>query len=407
MQAFKYKGYDTYGEQVSGEVIANSLDDAERRLALQNVTIIAILPKGRANVPAGSAAGSRAKRGRGMPEADAAVVLRNLATMAETGVPFVESLDSCALSARTPAVRAQIEELRGQVVAGQSVSAAMQINGMFPTVVAEMIRVAEEGGRLDQSLDAAATFLERSVELRKRVMNAMMYPFVTIGVAVLTVAALILFVLPKFAPIFERMKDELPLTTTLMLAIGEATRENPIVSILVLVVVCAGSAFAIRTPAVAQVLNRVVRRLPGLGPLLRHLSLSRACQSIAVLTTSNVPLLSALEHGAKVSGDPAVHDGLVTARNLVEQGQTLADALAISPAFPPLLVQVVAVGERTGRLGPLLANYTHRMEHEIDARLKALVALLEPLMIVIMGIIVGAITLSIILPIYSMTENVR
>lgn len=411
MQAFKYKGVDGNGQKVEGEIQGASIDEAERRLASQMVTIIAIVPAGmrrtkKADVPENVQKVPRGRRK--ISDADLSILLHDLAVMAETGVPFVEALDAVIQGAKTPAIRAGLEHLRAEIVGGRGLSQGMRsVPWMFPSLVSDMVRVAEEGGRLDQALASASAYVERSADLRKKVMNAMLYPIVLSSVAFLTLTVLIVFVMPKFATMFEKMKGGLPITTKILLGTGNFVRGNPLLTVGLFVGAIVAFKAALGLPAVREGISRAALRVPMLGELLKRLSYSRAFQSIATLLTGNVNLMAALEHGSKVAGNPIVEKALMKARASVEQGSTFSDALAETKVFPNMLVQMAAVGERTGRLAPLMLNTTKHMEEDVDARLKAMVAIVEPLMIVVMGVMVGFITLSIITPIYAVVENLK
>jgi type II secretory pathway component PulF len=411
MQAFKYKGVDGNGQKVEGEVQGASIDDAERRLSSQMVTIIAIVPAGmrRAKKAEVSEGVQKVPRGRRkISDADLAILLHDLAVMAETGVPFVEALDAVIEGAKTPAIKAGLEHLRTEIVGGRGLSQGMKsVPWMFPTLVSDMVRVAEEGGRLDQALASASAYVERSADIRKKVVNAMLYPIVLSSVAFLTLTVLIVFVMPKFATMFEKMKGGLPLSTKILLGTGNFVRGNPLLTVGLIVGTIVGIKLLLGMPGARVVASRVALRVPMLGELLKRLAYSRAFQSIATLLTGNVNLMAALEHGSKVAGNPIVEKALLQARTSVEQGSTFSEALAQTKVFPNMLIQMAAVGERTGRLAPLMLNTTKHMEEDVDARLKALVAIVEPLMIVVMGVMVGFITLSIITPIYSVVENLK
>jgi type IV pilus assembly protein PilC len=328
--------------------------------------------------------------------------------MAESGVPFVEALDAVIGSARTPQIQSGLKSLRDEIVGGKSLSAAMRsAEALFPSLVCDMVKVAEEGGRLDRALSSAAAYVERSAELRKKVMNAMLYPIVLTCIAALTLVVLIVFVLPKFASIFNKMGADIPMTTQAMIAIGNSVRSQPILAIVVCVLLAVGVRQAFRSPTASRAIARFGLRLPVVGELLQRLALSRAFQSIATLLSTNVSVMAALEHGSKVAGNPVIADALLHARSCVEVGGSLSESLADTKVFPSTLIQMVSVGERTGRLGPLMANTAGHMEADVDARLKALVSIVEPLMIVVMGGIVGLITLSIVIPIYSVVEKIK
>jgi type IV pilus assembly protein PilC len=203
------------------------------------------------------------------------------------------------------------------------------------------------------------------------------------------------------------MGADIPATTKFMLDSGTFIRDHPVTVALGMVFGIVALKFVLRLDVVRSFIGLIMLRTPILGELLRKLAFSRALRSIATLLAGNVSLMNALDHGARVAGNQRVKAALLQARTGVEHGGNLSDSLAETRMFPAMLVQIVAVGERTGRLGPLLSSTAARMEDEVDARLKALVSIIEPIMIVFMGTIVGTITLSIIGPIYSVVQNIK
>jgi type IV pilus assembly protein PilC len=409
MQVFRYKGYDSLGKKVEGEMAAATIDEVERKVSQQSITVIAIFPAGAIRkAPTSESAGTAFAFGRKkVSDADIAVVLRDLAVMSETGVPFVEALDAVILTARTPTLQAGLRKLKDEVVGGRGLSAGMRNAGVFPVIVSEMVKVAEEGGRLDKALASAATYVERAADLRKKVMNAMLYPIVLSCIAFATLVIMITFVLPRFANIFKTMKTEVPAITQFLLGIGDTIKGHPIPVIGGFLALLVLGKVAWSTPRIHRAISGLLLKVPVLGELLRRLALSRAFQSISTLISSNVSLMSAMEHGAKVAGNPVIEEALLKARGSIEHGVSLSDALTETKAFPITLVQMVSVGERTGRLGLLMSSTASHMEEDVDSRLKALISIVEPLMIVVMGGIVGLITMSIIIPMYSVIENVK
>jgi type IV pilus assembly protein PilC len=414
MQLYKYKGYDMTGQRVEGEMSGATIEEVERKITAQAVTIIAIMPAGSSKRGAAAAAGGAPSKAsmlgfgpKKLNDNDLSAILNDLAIMAETGVPFVEALEAVMLTARTPAISAGLRDLRAEVVGGKSLSAAMKSSAIFPTIVSDMVKVAEEGGRLDRALHSAAVYVQRAADLKKKVMNAMLYPIVLSVIAFATLAVMITFVLPRFAKIFENMKAELPGITKFLLSLGESVKGQPILWVGGIVGVIMVVKVAWTMPTSYRMISKFLLRVPVLGELLRRLALSRACQSIATLLGSNVPLMSALEHGAKVAGNPIITEALMKARSGVEHGASLSESMRETRAFPPTLIQMVSVGERTGRLGMLMATTASNMESDVDGRLKALISIVEPVMIVVMGSIVGVITLSIIIPMYSIVENIK
>lgn len=411
MQLFKYKGYDSNGKRIDGELVAHTIEEVERRVAAQAVTIISIIPAG---VPKGGGAQvlelvtSSKRQGRKVSDADVATVLRDLAVMAETGVPFVEALDAVIETARTITIEQALKRFKSEIVGGKGLSAGMRAaNGMFPLIVCDMVKIAEEGGRLDKALSSAATYVERSAELKRKIMNAMLYPIVLTVISMSTIVIMLTFVLPKFADIFNKMGAKVPVSTQVLLGVGQFLKGHPFQMLFIIAAIFFGARALLRVPSINRQVFLLLLKLPVVGELLRRLSLSRAFSSVSTLLNSNVTMLQALEHGAKVAGNPIIRDGLMHARNAVEHGAPLSDSMKETKAFPSVLVRMVAVGERTGRLAMLMSNTALHMEEEVDGRLKALISIVEPVMIVIMGCIVGALTMSIIIPMYTVMQDIH
>jgi len=408
MTTFRYQGYDASGVKTKGEIQANSREEVERRLSLQNITPTAILLGKSGKVTERSAKDRRSKARGKISDAERAGILRDLSTMVNAGVPFVEALEAVAVAKQKPAIEQPLERIRATIVEGGSISAAMRAAGdLFPPLVADVINVAEKGGRLDGALDNAASYLERSADLRRKISNAAMYPLVMLSVSGIMMVVIVVFVLPRFGDLFTKMKADLPVTTKAMLALGKFVHVQPLLSLGITVGFAFFVAFLLRQTVVKRMLGRVALKMPGVGELLVRLGLARALRVIATLLSSNVPIMVALEHGAKVSGVPTISLALMDASETVRGGGVLSDALRRSRYVPASVTQMVIVGEKTGRLSSLLASCAEKMEYESDSRLKSLVSVIEPIMILFMGVLVGGITISIITPIYSAVGNIR
>ena len=409
MTTFRYQGYDAAGLKTKGELAANSSAEVERRLAAQNITPTAIVAgKASTKLPEGVQEDRRkGKRGK-ITDTDRAGILRDLATMVDAGVPFVEALEAVAIAKPKPAIAVPLERIRSTIVGGGSISAAMrQANDLFPPLVADVINVAEKGGRLDNALDNAASYLERSADLRRKIANASMYPLVMLSVSGIMMVVIVVFVLPRFGDLFTKMKADLPITTKAMLAVGKFVHVQPLMSLGITAGTVISLIVLLKQPPIKRLIGRLALKMPMIGELLVRLGLSRALRVISTLLSSNVPIIVALEHGAKVSGVPTISAALVDAAETVRTGGVLSDALRRAKHVPASVTQMVIVGERTGRLSALLSSCAEKMEYESDSRLKSLVSIIEPIMILFMGIVVGGITISIITPIYSAVGNIR
>ncbi len=416
MTAFTYQGYDGTGQRTNGEMTAGSIEEVERRLANQRVTPTSIVatkgrkaesPKSAAPVPVAPTK-ARPGRRRKITDADRADLLRDMATMVNAGVPFVETLDAILDSLAKPTLADALEGVRTSIIGGRSISASIRgASNLFPPLVSDVIQVAEKGGRLDDALDNAASYLERSADLRRKITNAMMYPTVMLGISTIMTAVIVVFVIPQFGELFSKMKADLPITTKAMLAVGKFVHVQPLISLGVVFAAAGVITFMFRSDAVRRIVGVVALRVPGLGPLMVRLSLARALRVMSTLLASNVSIMVALEHGGRVAGVPSITAALDNAMEAVRVGGNLSDALRRSPSIPATVTQMIVVGERTGRLTALLQASAEKMETESDARLKSLVAIIEPLMILVMGVLVGGITISIITPIYSVVGNTR
>lgn len=410
MTTFRYQGFDAAGIKTKGEIQAGSREEVERRLSLQNITPTVILI-GKSGKVAERTSTTKERRGKSrgkISDAERAGILRDLATMVNAGVPFVEALEAVAVAKPKPAIARPLDRIRLTIVEGGSISTAMRSAGdLFPPLVADVINVAEKGGRLDGALDNAASYLERSADLRRKIANASMYPLVMLSVSGIMMVVIVVFVLPRFGDLFTKMKANLPVTTKAMLALGKFVHVQPLMSLGITVGIGLGTAFLLRQPLIKRLIGRAALRTPGVGELLVRLGLARALRVIATLLSSNVPIMVALEHGSKVSGVPTIAQALDDATETVRMGGVLSDALRRSRHIPASVTQMVIVGEKTGRLSSLLASCAEKMEYESDSRLKSLVSVIEPIMILFMGILVGGITISIITPIYSAVGNIR
>ncbi|MBV6457205.1 MAG: putative type II secretion system protein F [Fimbriimonadaceae bacterium] len=413
MHAFQYKGYDHDGNPVTGEMTAASVDEVERRMSNQQVTLVLVKPakmgrsgSGSSSKSGGGGAGFGSKRK--VSDAEGANILSNLSVMVAAGVPFVEALEAIESVSSREVIRSGIHGLKTQIVEGQSLSSALRsATSLFPEMVADMVRVAEEGASLSSSLAGAAAYLARGADLRRKVKNAMLYPMVMLSVSLLTVVVLVVFVMPKFSDVFLKMKVEIPVTTQLMLSLGDLIRGKPWLCLGSFIGIIVALRFAFQNQWVTGAVGKIALRTPGIGDLLTKVALARALQSISALLNGNVPLVQALEHGAKVAGNRHLSQAIEKSLQSVQEGSTLFDAFKEHKTFPPVVTQMVGVGERTGKLASMITACATQMETEADTRLKSLVAVLEPLMIVFMGLIVGTITVSIITPIYSAVQNLQ
>lgn len=426
MIAYKYKVTTKDGESKVGRIEAASVEEAEALLSKGGTRVISISPIIKARLDAEANAAKRAKggsytetnlnaapveikrkKGKKAKSEDVVGVLRNMAVMAESSVPLKEALDTVAMESAAPDLAKALRTLRDEVVAGLPLGEAMRNHQrFFPDVVCDIVAVGEDGGSLELALTSAAEHMERSAEMRSKVINALIYPAILTAVSFLSVIALVVFVLPQFVETFRQMNIDPPMLTKILMAFGGLFRNHPLLTLGIMVGGFFGGRYALRNPVISRKLGLLLLRLPVVGDLLMKIALSRSMHTLASLTAANIRLVDALHHAGRVAGVPTLANAFERARKDLEHGETLAESLAKSRALPGTLIQLISIGERTGKLPSLLARSASQMEREADARLKSVVSLFEPALIVIMGGVIGMIVLSIITPLFSIMQKI-
>lgn len=332
-----------------------------------------------------------------------AMFSRQLAIMIQSGVPIIEALESLELQVKSASFQTVVNDLRQQVLQGHSLSQSLaRHTGVFSQLYVDMVKTAEAGGELSQVMDQLAQYLESNLEIIRKVKSAMMYPIIVVVASLITVVSLVTFVLPRFMTLFKQMGAELPPTTKALLAISRFTLNYWYA----LVIGVAIAFFALRVVANSKGGRRwfdwLKLHAPPAGDLVRKIVLSRSLLALGTLLNGGVPLMVALETAAEASGNQIIGSVYRFTRSSVESGSSIADAFKSSSEFPPLLIQMTSVGERTGQLPDLLLRVSEFYYKEADARIKGLTSIIEPVLIVILGALVGFIAISIIAPIYSL-----
>jgi type IV pilus assembly protein PilC len=268
-----------------------------------------------------------------------------------------------------------------------------------------MIAAGESGGILDTILKRLATYIEKAVKLKGQVKSAMIYPIAVMVIASLVVAVILWKVIPTFAEMFASLGADLPLPTRIVIWMS-----NSLVTyfpILVGTLVAFGWAFRTyyKTDGGRHVIDAAVLKLPILGLIMRKISVARFCRTLATLISSGVPILDGLEITAKTAGNAIVEDAIMSTRKSIEHGETISAPLKETAVFPPMVVQMIGVGEATGALDTMLAKIADFYEEEVDTAVAGLLTLLEPIMIAILGVVVGGIVIAMYLPIFDLISK--
>ena len=336
---------------------------------------------------------------------DIVIFSRQLATMVDSGIPLVQALDILYDQIEKPNFKQVVATIRDDVEVGSGFSEAlMKHPAVFSPLYINMVKAGESSGALDDILDRLATYLEKANTLQRKVKSSLVYPAVVVTMAFLITLVMLLKVIPTFKGIFSMLGGTLPLPTRILILISDTLR-----SMFLYVAVAAGIfVFAMKkyisTPRGRNVFDRMILHLPVLGTLFRKLAVAKFTRTLSTLVKSGVPILVALEIVGKTSGNTVIEKALEGVRKSIKEGENIADPLAKSGVFPPMVVRMIHVGEQTGELEKMLGKIADFYDDQVDAVVSGLTSLIEPLIIAFLGIIIGGIVIAMFLPVFKMTE---
>lgn len=336
---------------------------------------------------------------------EVAVFTRQFSVMLDAGLPLVQALDAIGQQHPNPQFKAILEQIRTDVESGSTLSDAMAKHPKtFDTLYTNMIAAGETGGILDTILQRLSTFIEKLVKLKRALRSALIYPATILTIAVGVVAVILWKVVPVFRTLFEGFNVALPLPTRVVIA-ASSLLESYIVPFAVLVAL---GVFGLRsyykTDNGRHVVDRTLLRLPVLGDVLRKIGVARFTRTLATLITSGVPILEALVVTAKTAGNAILEDIIYKIRERIEAGGNMTEPVRESGFFPPMVSQMISVGESTGELDSMLVKVADYYEEEVDVVVANLLTLLEPLLMVFLGVIVGGIVISMYLPLFKLIQ---
>lgn len=401
MPTFIWEGRTKGGEMRSGTFTAESEDMVSDRLRAQGLTITKVKKKPlELRMPA---------LGTGVGLQDMVVFTRTFSTMIDAGLPIVSGLDMLSNQADNPRFGRILQGVKNEVEAGKSLSEAM---GSHPRVFDDLFRnlvaAGEAGGILDVIFRRLAVYLEKAAKLRRQVRGALVYPLVIMAVGVLVVFVMMTKVLPVFEKMFIDLgAGSLPAPTRMVLAISHAITDNIIVFTLSVTVLAVGMTMLLRTDRGRWGFDVVVLKAPVIGNVMRKIAVARFTRTLGTLLSSGVPILDALDIVSKSAGNRVVAKGISHARNKIAEGKDIASPLLETGVFPPMVVQMIGVGEQTGAMDDMLQKIADFYEEEVDAAVTAMTALLEPIMLVVLGGVVGGLLIAMYLPIFEVAGNIK
>ena len=333
---------------------------------------------------------------------EVSVFSRQFATMINSGLSLLRSLTILAEQTPNRAFRDVILEVKADVEKGSSLSQALEKHPkVFPRLYSSMVKSGEVGGVLDETLERLALTLEAQVELRSQVKSAMMYPAAVFGLVIFIVIAMLLFVVPMFESMFADFGAELPLPTRMLMALSVIFTTYWYLAVGGTIALIFGFKRWIATEGGRSRFDAIKLKMPIFGKLVHKTALARFSHTLAALTRTGVPILMAMDIVAETSGNAVVARAVLSVQASVKEGESIAEPLSNHPVFPPMVVQMMAVGEETGALDTMLEKVGDFFDREVKTMVEGLTSLIEPLLVVILGATVGGMLLALYLPIFN------
>lgn len=403
MAAFEYQALDAGGAERRGVLQGDTARQVRARLREQGLTPLSVEAVHERSGGRRSFGGFRSRLGG----TELALATRQLATLSEAGIPLEEALGTCAEQVERPAARRVIAALRARVMEGHSLSGAMaDFPNSFPELYRATIGAGEQSGRLDGVLARLADYTEARQSLARRTALSLLYPAILTLASIGVVGVLLGYVVPQLVQVFESLDTTLPLPTRILLAVSGFVGAHGTLLLLGIGAAVAAFALALRRPGFRRRWHALLLKLPIVGRLVRGAQTARFARTLSILTASGVPVLESLRISAQVMSNLPMRDAVRTAADQVREGASLNRALADSRQFPPMTLQLIASGERSGRLEQMLERAAVNAEREVETLVAAFMGALEPLLILLVGMLVLFIVLAILLPIFQLNQLV-
>lgn len=344
---------------------------------------------------------------RKISSTEIAIFARQFATMVGAGVPLVRCLTILGQQCENPRFRDIITKVRQDVEAGSNLSKALAGHPkVFSNLFINLVKAGEAGGILEEILSRLANYLESSEQLRQKVKGAMTYPVVVSAIACLVVIFLIVFVLPTFETIFKDMGDaKLPLPTRMLLGLSAFMNQYLILIVIGSVAGFIGIKKFFESERGIRLFDNNILKVPVIGMLQKKVAVAKFTRTLGTLIASGVPILQALEVTADTAGNVVIADAVNKTRASIREGESISEPLKASTVFPPMVVQMIAVGEETGELDKMLTKIADFYDQEVDTAVKGLTSVIEPIVIVFMGIVIGGIVMAIFMPMLELVNS--
>ncbi len=398
MPVFLWDAKNKKGEIKKGELEAPSAEAVFSALRRQNLSPSRVVLKPRElkiSIPGFS---------EKVTDKDIVIFTRQFATMIDAGLPLVQCLDILAGQSENKTMAKTLRAVQNDVESGSAYAEALGRHPkQFNTLYVNMVTAGETGGILDTILNRLAAYMEKNMALKKKVKSAMVYPSTILAVAVGVIALLMVFVIPKFSEMFTSSGGELPGPTQVIINMSRFfTSWKVFILIGAIVAFVVGLKAYYRTLNGQRTIDGLALKAPVVGPLVRKVSVAKFTRTLGTMLSSGVPILDALEICAKTAGNKVVEEAVFRTRSSISEGKTIADPLAETGVFPPMVVQMISVGEATGALDAMLSKIADFYDEEVDTAVENLTSMMEPMLMVFLGGAIGFVVIAMYLPIFKM-----
>ncbi|NLO90292.1 MAG: type II secretion system F family protein [Clostridia bacterium] len=403
MPEFFYRARNYSGRLLTGSINADNLNQAASHLRSRDLIVVhleevkqkkriipLILPRQRVN------------------RRDLGVFCRQLSVMIQSGIPLMSALKVFEEQLDKKNLREAVTQLRQSMEAGESFSEAMEKHSsIFPFVLIKMVAAGEAGGVLDSVLEKMADYFEWEHNTKEKAKSSLLYPMVVLGVALLAVTFVVVFVLPIFERILNQMQIDLPLTTKLVLAVSNFTRQFWYLVLMGIAGIIFTVRYLLKTEKGRDLRDRWVLKIPLIGMLVSKIIISRFCRALSALLSGGVPILDALEVVKQTAGNRVFEKSISQVAQSLKEGEGMAEPLKASGVFPAMVVEMISVGEETGTVDLMLEKVGNFFDAEVEETAGRLSTLIEPVLIIILGIVIGLLLISILLPIFQVIGNIE
>ena len=392
---FIWEGKDRSGKVVRGEMRAGGKASVNATLRRQGITVVNVKEQ-------------KFSSGKKVKDKDITIFTRQLATMMKAGVPLLQAFDISSKGNSNPTMSKLLQDIRADVETGSSLSAAFRKHPLhFDALFCNLVAAGEQAGILEDLLDRLAIYKEKTIALKSKIKSALFYPVAVILVAVVIVSIIMIFVIPTFKSVFTSFGGELPAPTLIVMGISDFMRSYWYI---LFGIIGGGIYFFLqawrRSPEIQKSIDRAILKAPVFGEIIRKATIARWTRTLGTMFAAGVPLVEALDSVGGASGNAVYTEATKRIQSQVSTGTSLTAAMQEAGVFPPLVTQLVSIGEESGSLEKMLSKVADFFEAEVDDAVAAMSSLIEPILIVFLGVVIGGIVIAMYLPIFKMGQVV-